>query len=498
VNRFLLVVAVVQDPGTRSLARMACERSGHRLIECDSYRQAQALLSNGLHPDLLLFGWTTHDAAENALRIELGKRGSAKKVYLIAGLGGDLLRKQAADLRIGHVTVSPGAYGELETIVKKVSQGIAGRRASDEFTPISAEPSSQSAATPEDTPTPLYLEELGGNDFFLAASPRMLEIHRQVKLLAASDVNVLILGESGTGKEVIAQLIHRTSPRSREKFLKVNCAALPADLLESELFGHRQGAFTGAIKDHAGKFEQADGGTLLLDEIGEIEVQTQAKLLHVLQDGQFSRLGGQGSTRVDVRVVAATNVQIEDALLKGAFREDLYYRLSVFTIHVPPLRERCEEIPYFIEETIRRAPASICDGLDNRLPARLLDAALLYDWPGNLRELRNFITRTIILRDPDAAARELEAKMESRHRMPRGAGAEMNAGNSAGMRSVVRDVKDRAEMQMIVDALEASGWNRRRAAQFLNISYRALLYKIQQHRLTPRTSRSINGASIAD
>ncbi len=346
-----------------------------------------------------------------------------------------------------------------------------------------------------DMPALPYIEELGGDHFFLAASPKMLEIHRQVKLLAETDVNVLILGESGTGKEVIAQLIHRNSQRANDKFLKVNCAALPADLLESELFGHRQGAFTGAIKDQPGKFEQANGGTLLLDEIGEIGVQIQAKLLHVLQDGQFTRLGGQTCTKVNVRVLAATNIQMDSALVEKTFREDLYYRLSVFTIHVPPLRERREEIPYLMEETIRRAPAAMKGRAASVLSSRLLDAALLYDWPGNLRELRNFVIRTIIMRDPEAAARELESKVEGPCGAFQASCASTKSLQGLGMRSVVRDLKERTEMQMIQDALEISRWNRRKAAQSLNISYRALLYKIQQHRLTPRTDRDMNGES---
>lgn len=328
-----------------------------------------------------------------------------------------------------------------------------------------------------------------------------LAIRRTRELIAdvaVTDAKVLILGESGTGKEVIAQLIHRNSQRSRQKFLKVNCAALPAELLESELFGHRQGAFTGAIKDHPGKFEQADGGTLLLDEIGEIGVQTQAKLLHVLQDGQFTRLGGQACTKVNVRVLAATNIQMENALLEKTFREDLYYRLSVFTVHVPPLRERREEIPYFMEEIVRRAPAEMRSAIGSKLPSRLIDAALLYEWPGNLRELRNFVTRTIIMRDLDAGARELEAKIESGVRK---CGVSHLAGkvtNAPGMRTVVRDLKEKTEMAMIQEALEASRWNRRQAAQNLNISYRALLYKIQQHRLAPRTSRNSNEPAVRE
>jgi len=340
-------------------------------------------------------------------------------------------------------------------------------------------------SSPKNTLYVPYIEELGENTFFLAASPKMLEIHRQVKLLADIDVNVLILGESGTGKEVIAQLIHKHSRRFKEKFLKVNCAALPTDLLESELFGHRQGAFTGAINDRAGKFEQANRGTLLLDEIGEIGVQMQAKLLHVLQDGQFARLGAQETTKVDVRVLAATNVQMEDALFEKKFREDLYYRLSVFTIKVPPLRERREEIPYLIEQIVRRAPAEMRNNFGSSLPSRLMDAALLYDWRGNLRELRNFVTRTIVMRDPDAAALELEAKVAASAATALPDRFTDVPPPCAGIRSVVRDVKERTEVQMIQSALEVFGWNRRRAAQYLNISYRGLLYKIQQHSLRP-------------
>jgi two-component system, NtrC family, response regulator AtoC len=496
VSSFLLVLAVVENSELRSNLRTVLERAGHRLIECDSFGQAQALLSNGLSPDLLFIGCTPGSSTDNARW--LMKSTHADRICVIAGPGGEALCKQAAEFGVRHILTYPVSSAELESAISKLGQQLRRREASDEVTSISVEAGPHKSEIPEDMPALPYIEELGGCNFFLAASPKMLEIHRQIKLLAATDVNVLILGESGTGKEVIAQLIHRNSQRPPEKFLKVNCAALPTELLESELFGHRQGAFTGAIKDQPGKFEQADGGTLLLDEIGEIGVQIQAKLLHVLQDGQFTRLGGQSCTKVNVRVLAATNLQMDSALLERTFREDLYYRLSVFTIHVPPLRERCEEIPYFIEEIIRRAPAAMKAGLDNIFTSRLLDAALLYDWPGNLRELRNFVTRTMIMRDPDAAASELEAKIEPPRRSFRATRPEGRLAVGSGMRSIVRDLKERTEMQMIQDALEASRWNRRQAAQFLDISYRALLYKIQQHRLTPRSARIVGESSAID
>jgi two-component system, NtrC family, response regulator AtoC len=495
VSSLLLVLAVVENSETRSIVRRILERAGHRLIECDSCRQAQLLLGNGLSPDLLLFGPPSADPDESSRLYRLMRDEPAEKICILAGLGGEAIGKEANQLGIRHILTSDA---NLEMAITKIIRELDRNKASDEVTSTYLEDIQPKLCVPDDMPAPAYIEELGEGNFFLAASPQMLEIHRQVKLLAETDVNVLILGESGTGKEVIAQLIHRHSWRAREKFLKVNCAALPAELLESELFGHRQGAFTGAIKDHPGKFEQADGGTLLLDEIGEIGVQTQAKLLHVLQDGQFTRLGGQSCTKVDVRVLAATNVHMDNALLERTFREDLYYRLSVFTLHVPPLRERREEIPYFMEETIRRAPCARKSGVERVLTSRLLDAALLYDWPGNLRELRNFMIRTIILRDPSTASRELEAKIESTRSLLPSNGSEKRPCKGPGMRSVVRDLKERTEMQMIQDALEASRWNRRQAAQFLNISYRALLYKIQQHRLTPRTARNASEPALVN
>jgi len=491
VRPLLLVLSVIQNAKTRAFAKMVLEGAGHRVIEAAGSLQANSLLSNGLDPDLLLCEASAVNSSETSQFRQYLKFTPAEKICLITRLSDQRILAEAAELGVVRTLTIPLTCEEIESTVESLTpigrQPRAARNLSPDFseTAVAAANLSNSSQIPEDMPAVPYLEDLGGSNFFLAASPQMLEIHRQVKLLADIDVNVLILGDSGTGKEVIAQLIHKNSRRSREKLLKVNCAALPADLLESELFGHRRGAFTGAINDRAGKFEQANRGTLLLDEIGEIDVQMQAKLLHVLQDGQFARLGAQETTKVDVRVLAATNVQMEDALFAKAFREDLYFRLSVFTIKVPPLRERREEIPYLIEEFIRRSPVELTKGFGSSLPSRLMDAALLYDWKGNLRELRNFVTRTIVMRDADAATRELEAKVDA----PSQADPQDQLGDApapcVGIRSIVRDVKARTEAKMIQSALETFGWNRRRSAQYLNMSYRSLLYKIQQHHLRP-------------
>ncbi|MGB8030201.1 MAG: sigma-54 dependent transcriptional regulator [Terracidiphilus sp.] len=491
MKTLLLVLTSIQNAKARSTVKMVLEGAGHRVIEAAGHAQVHALLSNGLDPDLFLCEASPANAPGTSQLHQLLDFVPRERVCLVTKLSEQQLRKEAAQLGIEHTLTMPLTREDVELVVESLTPArgtiCAVRDTSPHCAglPVASENLSPSVHIPDDMPAVPYLEELSGSNFFLAASPQMLEIQRQVKLLADIDVNVLILGESGTGKEMIAQLIHKHSRRSRERFLKVNCAALPADLLESELFGHRQGAFTGAINDRAGKFEQANRGTLLLDEIGEIGVQMQAKLLQVLQDGQFARLGAQETTKVDVRVLAATNVLMEDALFAKTFREDLYYRLSVFTIKVPPLRERREEIPYLIEEFIRRSPVELTSGFGSSLPSRLMDAALLYDWRGNLRELRNFVTRTIVMRDVEAATRELETKAATSETADSRDQLIDAPAPCVGIRSVIRDVKARAEAKMIQSALETFGWNRRRAAQYLNMSYRALLYKIQQHHLRP-------------
>src|SRR6516225_2087423 len=239
---------------------------------------------------------------------------------------------------------------------------------------------------------PGEVEELCDDVFFVAASPAMRKIRSQAALVANVDIPVLLLGESGTGKEVLARLIHKLSPRAHRTFLKVNCAAVPADLLESELFGYEAGAFTGATHAKPGKFELCNKGTILLDEIGEMPPLLQAKLLHVLQDQQFSRLGSRSVIKVDVRILAATNINIPEALATKRLREDLYYRLNAFTLSLPPLRERKEEIPILLKHSMTRMAERYARP-PLPLSPTMMQACLDYSWPGNLRELNNFLKR---------------------------------------------------------------------------------------------------------
>jgi two-component system, NtrC family, response regulator AtoC len=457
------------------------ESAGHKLVQASGGGQAQILLENGVDPDLIILESSPSTSFSNLHSIL--RAASKASLCLVHGPGEQLVRSQATECGVALFLERPLVAGQILAMLDRAcSPGSAAWEQELEHAKLA--PPVHSAPRADG----MILEELGDGRYFLGATSSMLKIYRQVQLLADVDAPVLILGESGTGKEVIAHLIHKHSRRAQHHFVNVNCAALPADLLESELFGYQQGAFTGAIKDKPGKFEQADRGTLLLDEIGEMSAQMQAKLLHVLQDGQYNRLGARESSRVDVRVLAATNVQIEEALIGKTFREDLFYRLNVFTINVPPLRERREEIPYLIEETVRRLPGTMRNGHDVAFPSRLMDAVLRYDWRGNVRELRNFVTRTMTMRDPDNAVSELESKIAAEDRAALEEPVLSPLIENTGMRSVVRDLKDRAEAQMIKDALEVSGWNRRHAAKYLNISYRGLLYKIQQHRLAPKSA----------
>lgn len=328
---------------------------------------------------------------------------------------------------------------------------------------------------------------LEGDKFFVFASSAMREIRAQATLVARVDLPVLLLGESGTGKEVLAHFVHKMSPRSKRPFLKVNCAAMPPDLLESELFGYEPGAFTGATRSKPGKFEMCDNGTILLDEIGEMHPALQAKLLQVLQDGSFSRLGSRSSVKVDVRVLAATNIDIKQAIAEKKFREDLYYRLNGFTMKLPPLRERKEELPLLVRhfmgklaEKYARQPLPVSHAL--------AEACMAHSWPGNLRELENFVKRYLVLGDEKMMIAELA---------PRSAPIEINSISqvrsaddaAGGLKRLVRGLKGEAEAEAIARALEASNWNRKKAAADLQISYKALLYKVRQYGIEPPNGR---------
>ena len=312
----------------------------------------------------------------------------------------------------------------------------------------------------------------------------MRHLYAQASLIARFDMPVLMLGETGTGKEVLSLLVHHLSPRAGHPFLKVNCAAVPTDLLESELFGYEAGAFTGATKAKPGKFEMCEGGAILLDEIGEMPPLLQAKLLHFLQDHRFSRLGSRTTSKADVRVLAATNVNIGQAIANKMLREDLYYRLSGFTMHIPPLRERKKEMPLLLNHLMQRSAVQFSTP-SRPFSARLIQACLSYSWPGNLRELENFVRRYLILGDEDQAISELHVGLPTHDELQAVLNGDGHSGDLSGLKSLARSVKSEAEAAAIAHALEQTNWHRQKAATLLRISYKALLYKIKQYDLHP-------------
>ena len=315
----------------------------------------------------------------------------------------------------------------------------------------------------------------------LGGSPRMLAIRRAIESIADTDATVLVRGESGVGKEVVARAVHTASRRRQRPFIKVNCAALPSGLLESELFGHERGAFTGAYRKAVGHFEYANTGTIYLDGVGEISPAVQAKLLHVLQDFRFSRVGGREVIAVDVRVIAATNRDLEKAMTLDEFRQDLFYRLNVVEIRVPPLRERREEIPHLAVRFLDRFNEQY---RRNRvLTPDLLDRLTLHSWPGNVRELENVVRRLVVLSDPEQALESIGSA-----RATAGALARSEVNGLVMRESLVeiarRGARD-AERRALAEVLELVGWNRSQAARVLKVSYKTLLNKIVECELTP-------------
>jgi transcriptional regulator with GAF, ATPase, and Fis domain len=316
--------------------------------------------------------------------------------------------------------------------------------------------------------------EQQGRHRVLGKSAAWRDVLGQAAKVAGTEATVLLYGESGTGKEVLARLIHRASPRAEGPFVALNCAALPEQLLESELFGHEKGAFTGAVSAHAGRIEQAAGGVLFLDEVGEMSPAVQAKLLRVLQEREYQRVGSVRAQKADIRVLAATNRDLQAAIAQGTFRDDLYYRLAVFDIALPPLRERAEDIPELLDEFLRDIGRSI-----GRPPAGITaearDKLIAYRWPGNVRELRNVVERAVILCEGGAITSEhLPVAVGA----PRQQDAPADVPKLRGIATL-----DAAEREMIVQALERAGNNKSKAARFLGLTRAQLRSRIEKYDL---------------
>src|SRR2546421_891187 len=450
------ILLVDDEPGMLRYIRTLLEVDDYKVETASTGEEAVDRVQKGLEPDLVLLDLLMPGIDGLQALEQLRQLQPSVKVVMLSCVNDTRKVVQAMRLGAHDYLTKPFQKAELDAVVDQclgtTQQAYAGE-----------------------------VEELCDDVFFVAASPAMRKIRSQAALVANVDIPVLLLGESGTGKEVLARLLHKLSPRAHRTFLKVNCAAVPGDLLESELFGYEAGAFTGATHPKPGKFEICNKGTILLDEIGEMPPLLQAKLLHVLQDQQFSRLGSRSVLKVDVRILAATNITIPEALANKRLREDLYYRLNAFTLQIPPLRERKEEIPVLLKhfmtqmsEQYARPPLA--------LSPELLTACANYPWPGNLRELNNFVKRYLVLGDEKLAINELQPRTDGSgaHFEPaavRGNGSEP----TGGLKGLARSAKDEAEAEAISKALDETNWNRKQTAVLLQISYKALLYKIRQY-----------------
>ncbi|MGH9520752.1 MAG: sigma-54-dependent transcriptional regulator [Terriglobales bacterium] len=413
-------------------------------------------------PDLILLDMVMPGMSGLETLERLRQYRNSLKIVMVSNVNDTRKAVLAAQLGAADYLTKPLRSVDLATLLR--------------LTPL--QPAADGSATPG--------VERMGDRICVLAGPAMQAAYQQVLQVASLNVPVLLLGESGTGKEVLAQLIHHRSPQAGKAFVKVNCAALPAELLESELFGYEAGAFTGAVKAKPGKFETARGGTIFLDEIGEMPPALQAKLLHVLQDGSYTRLGATRPSSTDARIISATNVDLERALAERDFRSDLFYRLSGFTIDLPPLRKRREEIPVLLRHFMTRFAETF---VRPTLPFSedLLEVCARYDWPGNLREMENFVKRYLILADEALVLEEMQRRLSttpaSATSAPALARAAMPEAREKDLKSLVRGLKGEVEAEAIAEVLAQAHGVRKEAARLLNISYKSLLHKLRLYGL---------------
>jgi DNA-binding NtrC family response regulator len=460
-------VLVVDDAeGMRSFVANLLELEGYEVDTAEDGRRALALLEGGAAPDVVVLdvmmpGW---DGLETLRRMREFEPDLPVVMLSVVGKAGTIV--EAMKLGAADYLNKPFEEGELVATLEKALERSDLLRERDRL----------AQASGEDAEAVVW------------ASPPMKRVRDLLEQVADTDVTVLIQGESGTGKEVVARTLHAISSRAEQPFVKVNCAALPEELLESELFGYERGAFTGAHQRKQGRFEVAHRGTIFLDEIGEMSPPLQAKLLQVLQDSIFQRLGGNEDIAVDVRVVCATNRSLDEMVREGSFREDLFFRLNVVSVTLAPLRERREELPRLIETFTRRFAARY-QRPDVRVSERLARALEGYAFPGNVRELENMIKRIVVLESEEGVLAEI-----SSYRGGEGGGSRLRelieeieaTAGQIPLREVGRRAALEAEREAIGRVLGYTNWNRKQAARLLGVSYKTLLQKIRDCELQPQ------------
>jgi two-component system response regulator AtoC len=469
------VLVAEDEPEVRSYLEMALRGQGYTIETADDGEEALEILE--LNPNisavLLDIVMPRRDGLETLK--EIRKINSTVPVIMVSGASSPLNIVNAMKIGANDFLGKPVNHSDLRRVLRSMLEPK---------TPVPA----ASSASPT---API------GKNIFFGENAQMQEVQSLLPQIGWSDAPALILGETGVGKEVLARELHAHSPRAKKAFLKVNCAALPSELVESELFGYERGAFTGAFQKKLGMFELCDQGTIFLDEIGDMDFKLQAKLLQVLQDQEFQRLGGKETVRVDVRIIAATHKNLEKAMAENTFRSDLYYRLNVINVRVPSLRERKDDIPRLAEFLLQKHSHG------NPIPVitpALQNALVAYEWPGNIRELENVMRKFMILRNADAVARELQATTArmrtSEHLQP----LVSDSGGSGTLNKTILEqvhkAKNDAETTAIIAALESTHWNRKKAAMLLKIDYKALLYKMKKLDIDDRMATLSAAAAV--
>ncbi len=473
------VLVIDDDPGIREYLETLAARQGYGVYTAEDGESALAELDQ-VRPDIITLDAVLPgiDGLETLRRLK--QRAPEIPVVMLSGHG--QARTIVEAMRLGAADFLRKPF-EVEELELAFSKALENRALEEEVRTLRGRVRSDVDGL------------LMGGD-----SPKMREVKEIIEQVADTDITVLVRGESGTGKEVVARALFQLGNRRSRPFVKVNCAALPSELLESELFGFEKGAFTGAQKRKLGKFEYANQGTIFLDEISEMAPGLQAKLLQVLQDGEFSRLGGESDVRVDARIIAATNRNLEEAVRKGEFREDLYYRLNVVTIQIPPLRDRIDAVPLLVEHFLRMYNEQYNKSVE-KLSAETMQVLMDYHWPGNVRELENMTKRMVVLGNESAVLQEI-AQREPMQANGNGVvtaggapasdedldlvavGADFANGGELDLKAISKRASQIAEKKVIERVLGQTRWNRKEAAERLQISYKALLYKMKESGLS--------------
>jgi two-component system response regulator AtoC len=470
MERPFRVLVIDDDPGVRDYLETLVTRRGYEVVAVAGGEDALSRLDD-IAPDLVTLDVVLPgmDGLETLKRLK--QRLDDVPVVMLSGHGQARTIVEAMKLGATDFLRKPFEAEELDLAIQKALE----KRA------LKAEVEQLRGRTRAQADMLLHFGD----------NAKMQEVREIIEQVSDTDITMLIRGESGTGKELVARTLYQLSSRRDRAFVKVNCAALPSELLESELFGFEKGAFTGAQKRKLGKFEYANHGTIFLDEISEMHASLQAKLLQVLQDGEFSRLGGESDVRVDTRIIAATNRNLEAAVKEGAFREDLYYRLNVVEIMLPPLRERRDAIPLLVDDFLRTYNEQYKKDMKQLSPETML-VFMTYHWPGNVRELQNLVKRMVVLGNEQAvleeiAFREAPASAGDEIRQFLDADAmeeDVSNGKGVDLKAISKRAAQLAEKRVIERVLQQTRWNRKEAALRLQISYKALLYKMKENGLS--------------